>query len=343
MTRAHTLATRLAPALVVAASTLLGGALQAQDKIVVTSSGGIWLESAKQNFAACFKERTGRDPDILIAASGEIMQRLRANPQNPPIHVAVLSEIDAIRAGREGLLEKLSVEKAPNLKDVPEGFRRQWDDFATIQNFGAMIVMYNKDAIKDPPKDWKTLIEKVIAGEYKKRVSFPAVTMPWGPMFTWFLTTLYDGSEDVVFQKYKAMLPQIAKYWVSPVEALNMFAAKEIDVLVDWDGRAYAFADENKWAKAYIPEPGAFQSAAMLVKVKNSPDLGWQYVDCVLSPAAQLGHAQMIKYPIVNAKVQYPPDLKAQLTPLEKVRQPDFNLIIEKVPGWLDRWNREVR
>ena len=36
-------------------------------------------------------------------------------------------------------------------------------------------------------------------------------------------------------------------------------------------------------------------------------------------------------------------DLKALLTPLEKVRQPDFARIIERVPGWLDRWNKEIR
>lgn len=321
----------------------LSGTAFAQGKLVVTSSGGIWLESAKQNFAACYKERTGQDVEIQTAASGEIMNRVRANQANPPIHVAVLSETDAIRAAREGLLEKLSAEKAPNLADVPEVFRAQWDGYATIQNFGAMIVMYNKDKIKDPPKDWKTLIDETIQGKYGKRVSFPSLTMPWGPMFTWFMLQVYDGNEDMVFRKYKEMLPNIAKYWVSPVEALNMFAAKEVDILVYWDGRAYAFAQENAWAGAYIPEPGAFQSAAMLVKFKNTPDIGWQYVDCVLSPKAQLGHSQMVKYPIVNSKVQYPADLKAILTPLERVRQPDFKFIIDRTPSWIDRWNREVR
>lgn len=329
----------LVAAMMVACPLLAG----AQEKLVVTASGGVWLESAKANFAACFKERTGRDAEILVSASNDIMSRLRASPGNPPIHVAVLSEIDAIRAGREGLLDKLDPAKAPNLKDVPEIFRKQWDDYATIQNFGAMIVMVNGDVVKDPPADWKTLIEQVIAGKYGKRVSFPSLTMPWGPMFTWFLTTLYDGSEDVVFQKYKAMLPNMAKYWVSPVEALNMFAAKEIDVLVYWDGRAYSFAAENKWAKAYIPQPGAFQSAAMLAKPRGAPELAWQYIDCVLSPKAQLGHAQMIKYPIVNSTVVYPDALKAELTPLERVKQPDFLRIIERQGAWLDRWNREVR
>ncbi|MBM3571227.1 MAG: extracellular solute-binding protein, partial [Alphaproteobacteria bacterium] len=177
----------------IAASALLAAlplsAALGQDRIVATSSGGVWLESAKRNFAACFKERTGKDPEILVSASNEIMQKLRASPGNPPIHVAVLSEIDAIRAGQEGLLDKLNFDKVPNLKDVPEVFRKQWNDFATIQNFGAMIVMVNGEKVPNPPKDWKSLIDDVIAGKFGKRVSFPALTMPWGPMFTWFLTT----------------------------------------------------------------------------------------------------------------------------------------------------------
>lgn len=317
-----------------------GGA--SAEPITVVSSGGIWLESAKENFASCYEERTGEAPNIVTLNSGEVLNRIRANPDNPPIHVAILNEIDAIRAGREGLLDKLTVEKVPNLADVPEIFRAQWDDYATIQNFGAMIVMYNKDAIKDPPKDWKTLIQNTIDGKYGNRVSFPAVTMAWGPQFTWFLGTLY-GSDDAVFEKYKEMMPNIAKYWTSPVDALNLFATHEVDILVYWDGRAYAFAQENPWAGAYIPEPGAFQSAAMLAKVKNAPEQAWIYVDCVLSPKAQLGHSQKVKYPIVNSKVVYPPELKAVLTPLDKTKQPDFASFMDKIPAWIERWNKEIR
>jgi putative spermidine/putrescine transport system substrate-binding protein len=313
------------------------------DPLVAVAGGGIWLESAKKNFGSCYKERTGQDADILVLDSASVLNKIRANPKNPPIDVVLLNEIDAIRAGREGLLDKLTVEKVPNLADVPEIFRKQWNDFATIQNFGAMIVLYNREAIPTPPADWKTLIENTIAGKYGKRVSMPAVTMPWGPMFTWFLMTQYGGDENIVFAKYKAMLPNIAKYWVSPVEALNMFTAKEIDLLVYWDGRSYAYVQDNPWAAAYIPEPGAFQSAAMLGKVKNAPDTAWTYIDCVLSPKAQLGHAEMIKYPVVNDKVVYPDALKKVLTPLDKVRQPDFASFMDKIPAWIERWNKEVQ
>ena len=328
--------------LVAAALALVATGAAAQQKLVVTSAGGIWLESAKQNFASCFKERTGQDVSIDMSGSSELLNKIRANPTNPPVHVVVLTEIDALRAGREGLLDKLSVEKVPNLADVPEIFRKQWGDYATIQNFGAMIVMVNSETVKDPPKDWKSLIDRTIAGEWNKRISYPAMTMPWGPMFTWFLTTQY-GSDEAVWEKYKQIAPKAAKFWSSPVDALNMFGAKELDVVVYWDGRSYAFAEENKWAKAYVPEPGAFQSAALLAKVKNSPEIGWQYVDCVLSPKAQLGHSQMVKYPIVNAKVQYPDDLKKVLTPLDRVRQPEFDKFMDKIPAWVERWNKEIR
>lgn len=335
------LATRIM--LISAAMSLQLTPAKAEDPLVVIASGGVWLESAKANFVACYKDRTGEEPEVLTLPSGDVLNRLRANPDNPPIHVVMLSEIDAIRAGEEGLLDQMTVEKVPNLADVPEIFRGQWNNYATISNFGAMVVMYNKEAIAEPPADWKTLIDNTIAGKYGDRVSFPAVTMAWGPMFTWFLTTLYDGDEDVVFAKYKEMLPNIAKYWDSPVDAMNMFAAGEVDIMVYWDGRAYSFAEENEWAGAYIPEPGAFQSAAMLGKVKNAPEKAWTYVDCVLSPEAQLGHSQMIKYPVVNSKVDYPEDLAKVLTPLEKVRQPDFRSFIDKIPAWVERWNREVR
>jgi putative spermidine/putrescine transport system substrate-binding protein len=314
------------------------------DKLVVSAAGGVWKESAEKNFIPCFEKRTGIKVEVMISPSADLLNRIRANPTNPPIHVAMLSELDALRGGREGLLDKITPEKVPNLKDVPEKFYRPWNDFAVIQNFGAMGVMYNNQVIKEPPKDWKTLIDNIIAGKYGKRISSPAGSYPWGPMFIWFVASLYDGKADTAFAKFKAMLPYVVKYWTDPVEALNMFGTKEIDILFYWDGRAMAFIEQgNPWASFYIPDPNAFLSAAMLVKAKGAPDVAWQYIDCVLSPEGQLGHSQLVKYPIVNQKVVYPDDLKKILTPSSRVVAPAFNEFIDLVPAWIERWNKEIR
>lgn len=314
------------------------------EKIIVSSAGGIWRESVLKNFVPCFEKRTGIKVEVMISSSSDLLNRIRANPDNPPIHVAMVSELDALRGSREGLLDKITFDKVPNLRDVPEMFYNPWNSFAVIQNFGAMGVMYNNEVIKDAPKDWKTLFENIIAGKYGKKVSGPAGTYGWGPMWIWFIASLYDGNPDTAFEKLNAMSPYVVKFWTDPVNALNMFGTREVDILFYWDGRANAFIQEgNTWATFYIPDPHAFLSAAMLVKAKGAPDIAWEYVNCALSPEAQLGHSKMVKYPIVNQKVVYPDDLKKVLTPSNRVVPPAFNDIVDQVPAWIERWNKEIR
>ena len=82
----------------------------------------------------------------------------------------------------------------------------------------------------------------------------------------------------------------------------------------------------------------------MLVsKVKNSPEIAWDYVNCVLSPEGQLGHAKTVLYAITNAKVVYPPDVKDRVTALDRVVVPPHKDIVDKFPGWIERWNKEIR
>lgn len=324
---------------------LPGGAIAQQkpDKIVVTAYGGIWTDSVKKNFASCFEKETGIKADVLTGESADWLNRVRANPSHPPIDVLTLAEADSMRAAREGLLDKITTAEVPNLKDVPDKFHKPWNDYAVVQNFGAMGVMYDKDQVKSPPKSWKELIDAIAAGKYGDRVSWPAGTYTWGPEFIWWVAQQYGGSIDTAFEKLKAMKPHIVKFWTTPVEALNLFGTHEADVVVYWDGRAEAFIDKgNPWAGFYIPDPGTIAGSVLVSKVKNAPAASWKYINCVLSPEAQLGHAETVLYAITNDKVKYPPSIAGKVTPADRVVVPPYNEILDKIPGWIERWNKEM-
>lgn len=338
--------------LVVVAGALCGGLLvvssayaqQKPERIVVTAYGGIWTDSVKKNFASCFEKKTGVKVDVLTGESTDWLNRIRANPGKPSIDVITLAEADSFRAGREGLLDKMTTAKVPYLKDIPDSFHKTWSDFSVVQNFGAMGVMYNKEVVKNLPASWKEVIENIIAGKYGKKVSWPAGTYTWGPEFIWFVAQQYGGSIDTAFEKLKAMQPYVVKFWNTPVEALNLFGTKEVDVLIYWDGRAQAFIDKgNPWVGFYIPQPNTIAGSVLVSKVKNSPEIGWEYVNCVLSPEGQLGHAKTVLYAITNRTVVYTPDIKDKVTPADRVVIPPYAEILDKIPGWVERWNKEIR
>jgi putative spermidine/putrescine transport system substrate-binding protein len=314
------------------------------DKIVVTAYGGIWSESVKKNFASCFKNKTGVNVDILTGESADWLNRLRANPNNPPIDVITLAEADSFRAAREGLFDKITTQRVPHFANIPDTFHKPWDDFSVVQNLGGMGVMYNKSALKDTPANWKDLIENIIAGKYGKKIGWPAGTYTWGPEFIWFVAQQYDGSIDTAFEKIKAMEPYVVKFWNTPVEALNLFGTKEVDILVYWDGRAHAFIDKgNPWAGFYIPRPNTIAGSVLVSKAKNAPDVAWEYINCVLSPEGQLGHAKTVLYAITNDKVVYTPEIKDKVTPVSQVVIPPYKEIFDQIPGWIERWNKEIR
>lgn len=314
------------------------------EKIVVTAYGGVWAESVKKNYVPCFEQKTGVKVDVLTGESSEWLNKVRANPDKSPIDVITLSELDSLRAARDGLLSKMSVAEVPNLAQVPAAFHEPWENYGVSGTYGPMGVMYNGQKIKDAPKSWKDLVEDIIAGKFGKKIAWPSGTYAWGPSFIWFIAQQYGGDMDVAFKKIKAMQPYVVKFWTTPVEALNLFATKEVDILIYWDGRAYAFINNgNDWAKFYIPDPGGMVSLVLFSKVKSAPPIAWEYINCVLAKEGQLGNAEMIRYPGTNVSVQYPEHLRKDFTPFERVIVPPYRDIADKIPTWLERWNKEMR
>jgi putative spermidine/putrescine transport system substrate-binding protein len=315
------------------------------DKIVIAAYGGIWAESVRKNFIPCFEQKTGVKVEVITGESADWLARIRANPTNPPIHVVALAEADSLRAAKEGLLEQATVQKLPNLADIPDQFHKPWNDYSVAQNIGAFGVMYNKSVIKDPPATWREFIDNVAAGKYGKRVSLPSGTYTWGPEFIWLVSEQYGGSVDTAFEKLKdAAKNSVVKFWTTPVEALNLFGTKEVDAMVYWDGRAISFIDKgNDWASFYLPGPKTIAGLAMLSKVKNAPDVAWEYINCALAPENQLKHAQTIHYAVPNQKVVYPEDLKSKLAPVDKIVIPPYDKIFDQFGGWIERWNKEIR
>ena len=314
------------------------------DKIVVTAFGGVWSDSVKKNYASCFEKKTGVKVEVVTGESAEWLNKIRANPEHSPIDVVTLSELDSLRAGREGLLSKMTTAEVPNLAQVPAQFHEPWRDLGVSSTYGPMGIMYNSEKIKDPPKSWKELIDGIAAGKYGKKVGWPSGTYAWGPPFIWFIAQQYGGDIDVAFAKLKAMQPYVVKFWETPVDALNLFATKQVDILAYWDGRSYAFINKgNPWAKFYIPEPNGMTSLVLFSKVKSAPPIAWEYINCVLSPEAQVGNAEMIRYPGTNKSVKYPEDLRKDFTPFDRVVVPPYDQIIDKIPAWIERWNKEMR
>jgi putative spermidine/putrescine transport system substrate-binding protein len=136
----------------------------AQDKLVVTAFGGIWQQSIEKNFASCYKDQTHKDIAIQLGDPASWLSRIRANPSRPPIDVVTLAPAETVKAIRAGMLEPLDAGKLSNLPQVPKSNYESFGGQAVQVHTAALGVLYNKQAIPNPPKDWRTLLDGIAAG-----------------------------------------------------------------------------------------------------------------------------------------------------------------------------------
>ena len=138
----------------------------------MTSYGGIWETAIKECYASEFEKRTGYKANVLIGSPAQWMSQVEANPENPPVHVLVSTEPNTIAAGDGGLIEKPTEADIKHLADVPQIFKDAVDGYGACFDYGAFIIAYNKNTVKNPPKTIKEFVDRTLAGEW---VATPAV------------------------------------------------------------------------------------------------------------------------------------------------------------------------
>jgi putative spermidine/putrescine transport system substrate-binding protein len=326
-----------------AAAVIWGQPSAASDQLIVTTYGGVWADAVEASFAKCYEERTGSKPNISIGSSAEWLAQARASAGKPPLHVLMLGELDAIHATREGLLEQISADKVPNLEKIPAKFREPWNDHAVAMDYGGLALLYNKEAISEPPSTWEEFFKGIADGRYGRNVSLMSMSYAWGPSLFWFIQHTLGLDEDGAFEYLAQAHPNIYRFWSTSVESLNLFANREVDVITVWDGRAYNFVEENDWAAVVVPGPHTLAGSTVVAVTKGAPEAAWIYVDCVLDAEAQAIFSGIAFYGMTNKEVVYPASISDKVTASRDVVVPPLVEISAKIPQWIERWNREMR
>ncbi|MDA0704600.1 MAG: extracellular solute-binding protein, partial [Proteobacteria bacterium] len=272
------------------------------------------------------------------------ISQIEANKDNPPLHVLVATPDAASVAVKAGLVDPISADKVSNLADIPQQFIDISYGHGAAFDYGAAGIAYNKDVIKNPPKSIKEFVERTIAGEWRAGLPVPSFG-PWAQAFAWGYNDALGGSIDNLdpfFDAVKKMKPNVS-FWSAVTEPLQKFDSGEIDISLYYDGRTWAYYDTGKTYIDFVnPEEGGVMSPVCVMKVKNAPDIAWEYINSMLAPEPQLCFAEILNYGVTNSKVQYTPKLKERVTPWEETRFPPGEEIGERTPQWVERWNKEI-
>jgi putative spermidine/putrescine transport system substrate-binding protein len=313
-------------------------------EITVTALGGIWEEAVRKCFVAPFEAKTGAKANVLLGSPPQWLSQVEANPQNPPIDVIITTPDLAINVAKTDLMDTFTVEKLPNLADIPQEFTDAILGKGTVFDYGIAGITYNKDAVKNPPKSFKEFVDRTAEGEWV--ASLPGIAYAVTPiMLIWAMARALGGGVDNVdpfFDAVKKMRKNVV-FWNGPNDFFNHLSSGEADIGIYFDGRTWAHYDSGAtWIDFINPSEGGSINALAVQKPKNAKPLAWDYINVMLSPESQLQFATMLSYPVTNKKVQYPPNLANRFTPWQQAHFPPYEKIAQVRSQWVDRWNREI-
>ena len=313
-------------------------------KITVTSYGGVWEKAIRETFVADFVKRTGVQASIQLGNPNQWISQVEASPEKPPIDVIVTSVDLALEAGRKGLLEKISVEKVPNMRDVPEMFVKMCDGWGVCFDYGAGGIAYHKGRVKNPPKSLKEFVDRTAKGEW--RASLPTVAFqPAMQLLLWSLNDVYGGKVDDIGPALAAVkrMRKNTIFWSSVTDFLNHLESGEADIGLYYDGRVWAHYDTGAtWIDFINPLEGAVMTAIAAVKPKNSPQIAWEYINSMLAPGPQAEFAERLYFGMTNKHTRYSDKVKSRIIPWEKTRVPPVDEMGKYLSTWVERWNKEV-
>ena len=326
-----------------------GSLVHAQgNTVTITSLGGKWEQSIREHFIPLFKQRTGAEVRVVLGAPPQWTAQIEAQPNNPPLDAVDNAELFAISLADKGLVQKLTVDKVPNLADTPDIFRKPFDDFGASYQYSTSGIFYNAEKIKNPPTSWSEFFERAGKGEFGKTVTLPDVSYAWAPFFIWHYAVAQGGGMenlDPAYAGLKKMRPSLVKFWTTALEVERMIVSKEVDIGVLWDGRVHALmAGAAPWLKfaRLAPHSLVTLTPAQVVKGGNEK-LAFEWVNTLLDPEPQLKYFKLINFTPTNSKVVIPEDMRWQIMPLDKGVTPPLRDLAKAAPGMVQRWNRELR
>ncbi|WEX08902.1 substrate-binding domain-containing protein [Chelativorans sp. AA-79] len=310
----------------------------------VTAFGGVWEQAVRDCFVAPFQEKTGATATIALGGPPQWLAQVEANPERPPLDVLIMTPDLALTAAKAGLMDDFTVEKLPNLADIPQVFTDSVLGKGTVFDYGVAGITYNKQTVAEPPKSFAEFVDRVAKGEFI--ASIPSISYAVTPiMLIWSLADALGGGVDNVdpFFEAVARMKDNLVFWGGPNDFFNHLASGEADLGIYFDGRTWNHVDEGAdWIAFINPEEGGSLNAVAVQKPINANPLAWDYLNEMLDAENQSKFADILNYGVTNQKVVYSEKLKPRITPWQNATFPPYEQIAEVRNEWVDRWNREI-
>lgn len=318
------------------------------EKQLVVAGNGATVEQLMKD--EIFKKFNEKYPDVKLTyvsgVSTEIVAKVKAQKASPQIDVTVIEGGEQEGGRVEGLWETLSDKEIPNMSKVGPELKVK-DNSGVAVNFTPMGISYNAEMVKAKglpiPQSWNDLAKP----EMKGNLSFAEISSNFGRSALIMLAYANGGSEknmDPGFDKLKTIAGYMPTFAKTSAQ-LQQDMQNKTAAYTTWTmARSLVQKDAGLNLEFVIPKEGSnlVPNVATIVKGAKDPVAAKLFIDFLLSDEVQTLYGSKLYYnPAVNVKL--PDDLSKKLSfDRSKIVNFDLEVIGQKTPEWLDRFNKEV-
>ena len=247
-----------------------------------------WEGYTDPSFVKGFEQETGcKVNDTFAGTSDEMFTKFRSGGGGQ-YDLASFSGDASVRAIKSGAVAELDKSKLTNFNDLAEQLQspsfnsEDGKQFGLSFVWGANVLIYNADKVKENLDSWNALYDPKYKGK---------VTVPDNPIQIADPALQFFGAEDpyaideATLDKVKDKLKQqgslVRKYWVLATDFEDLFKSEDATVGAGWPLMTVALRDAGMNVKEVIPKEGVtgWSDSWMLSKNAKHPICAYKYMN----------------------------------------------------------------
>jgi putative spermidine/putrescine transport system substrate-binding protein len=272
------------------------------------------------------------------------LEKMQKNKDKQYLSVVMMDDPVMIPAVTEGLLEKLTAAKVPNLALLKPGtvhMDGMWCNY--LQPW--LGIAYNPKALKTTPTSWADIYDP----KYKGRIILPSLQNTEGLANLFMAAHLATGKPmaeaqkdiDAGFKKLVTIKPNLLTAYTQMPQAYNLLEQGE-GFMISSAISQVALDRKRTGAPVDIavPKEGIFAmpSGVALVKGAPQPELGAGYINEMIGPEVQAKLSALTFSLPTNKDTPVPAGMPTGVT----IHGVDWQFVAANRADWVKRWDRDM-
>ncbi|WNW10005.1 ABC transporter substrate-binding protein [Pseudomonas sp. DTU_2021_1001937_2_SI_NGA_ILE_001] len=321
----------------------------AEPTLYLGMNGGTMEKLFTDNILPAFEKANGVKVVIVPGTSADILAKVQATPNKPPIHVMVLDDGIMYRAIGMGLCSTLTPN--PTLAQLPE--KALIKDKAAAVSLGVTGLAYNSRLFKEKgwaaPTSWNDLSDP----RFKGKVVFQSMVSSTFGLHGFLMFNRLKGGTDANVEPGfsawpKSVGPNVLEYIPNSAKLSEMVQTDEAALFPLTPTQVTALKLKGIPVEYAPPKEGAvvLNQAECVTANNDQPELAQKLAQFLISPEAQAPALELGDQIPSNPTTPTTDKTRGQVEAMQEYLKTavtiDWDQVNQKRPEWNARWNRQI-